>query len=83
MAAADPLFRADRYRHVAAGEADAVRLDEFKDKIELVDTEFSYDERKIIDGVSFEIPKGEMVAVVGETVPAKRRLPISSRASTT
>lgn len=66
-----PLFRADRYRHVAAGEADAVRLDEFKDKIELVDTEFSYDERKIIDGVSFEIPKGEMVAVVGETGSGK------------
>ena len=71
MAAADRYFELIDTDTSLPEKPDAVRLDEFKDKIELVDTEFSYDERKIIDGVSFEIPKGEMVAVVGETGSGK------------
>ena len=67
------MAAADRYFHLIDTDTslpekpDAVALTEFKDKIELDRAEFSYDERKIIDGVSFAIPKGHMVAVVGET----------------
>ena len=44
---------------------------EFHDKIEFRDVSFSYDTHPILKGVSFEIPKGHIVAVVGETGSGK------------
>ena len=35
------------------------------------DVRFSYDERVVLDGVSFDIPRGSMIAVVGETGSGK------------
>lgn len=71
MAAADRYFDLIDTDTSLPEKPDAKELPEFRDKIELVDAEFSYDDRKIIDGVSFEIKKGEMVAVVGETGSGK------------
>lgn len=59
MAAAAPLFRADRYRHVAAGRSPTPSgLMSSRIKSELVDTEFSYDERKIIERREFRDSEG-------------------------
>ena len=71
MAAADRYFNLIDTDTSLPEKPDAVELTSFRDRITLDKAEFSYDERKIIDGVSFEIPKGHMVAVVGETGSGK------------
>ena len=71
MAAADRYFNLIDTDTSLPENPDAVELTSFRDRITLDKAEFSYDERKIIDGVSFEIPKGHMVAVVGETGSGK------------
>lgn len=71
MAAADRYFNLIDTDTSLPEKPDAVELTNFRDRITLDKAEFSYDERKIIDGVSFEIPKGHMVAVVGETGSGK------------
>ena len=44
----------------------AIELDGLKDKIEFRDIHFSYDgSREVIEGISFEIKRGETVALVG------------------
>ena len=71
MAAADRYFELIDTDTSLPEKPNAVKLNEFRDRIELDHAEFSYEERKIIDDVSFEIPKGQMVAVVGETGSGK------------
>ena len=71
MAAADRYFDLIDTDTSLPEKPDAKDLTEFKDRIELEHTEFSYEDRKIIDDVCFEIKKGEMVAVVGETGSGK------------
>lgn len=46
-------------------------LKSFDDKVSFKNVSFSYDEHKILDDVSFDIPKGSMVAVVGPTGSGK------------
>ncbi len=47
-------------------KADAKKMEGLKEKIEFRDVHFSYDgEREVIDGVSFEILRGQTVALVG------------------
>ena len=54
---------------------DAKEFKGFKDKIEFRDVRFSYDEsREIIHGVSFEVRKGETVALVGPSGGGKSTL---------
>ncbi len=71
------MAAADRYFHLIDTDtrlpekADAPELTEFRDRISLDRAEFSYDDRKILDGISFDIPKGRVVAVVGETGSGK------------
>lgn len=74
MAAADRYFRVIDTDTSLPEKPNAITLTEFKDKIELDQVEFSYDERAIIDNVSFTIPKGHMIAVVGETGSGKTTL---------
>ncbi len=71
MAAADRYFHLMDIDTSLKEKPDAIELTEFKDRIEFIDAEFSYEEHKIIDKISFNIPKGSMVAVVGETGSGK------------
>ncbi|MBP5181631.1 MAG: ATP-binding cassette domain-containing protein, partial [Lentisphaeria bacterium] len=48
-----------------------VVLKEFKNEIRFENVVFSYDAKKILDGISFTLPKGHLVAVVGETGSGK------------
>ena len=53
----------------------AIELDGLKDKIEFRDIHFSYDgSREVIEGISFEIKRGETVALVGPTGGGKSTL---------
>ncbi len=71
MAAADRYFQLIDTHTELPEKPDAVPLTGFHDRIELRDVSFSYAERKILDGVSFTIARGQMVAVVGETGSGK------------
>jgi subfamily B ATP-binding cassette protein MsbA len=55
---------------------DAVELKPLVDKLELKNVSFNYnsDEKQILKGVSLEIPKGTMVALVGESGGGKSSL---------
>lgn len=48
-----------------------VKLQTFEKSIEFNDVKFGYDSRNILDGISFSIPKGSLVAVVGSTGSGK------------
>ena len=71
MAAADRYFALLDTDTSLPEKADAVELTEFKTGISVRDITFSYDDRKVVDHVSFEIPRGSMIAVVGETGSGK------------
>ena len=71
MAAADRYFALLDTDTSLPEKPDAVELKEFKQGISVRDVHFSYDERVVLDGVSFDIPRGSMIAVVGETGSGK------------
>ena len=71
MAAADRYFALLDTDTSLPEKKDAVELAEFTDRISIRDICFSYDDHKVVDHVSFEIPRGSMVAVVGETGSGK------------
>ena len=76
MAAADRYFQVIDYDTGIKESAHPVELKEFKDRISFRNVTFAYDKRKILDEISFDIPKGQIVAVVGETGPGKPPSPI-------
>ena len=71
MAAADRYFALLDTDTSLPEKPDAIELREFKQGISVRDVCFSYDERMVLDHVSFDIPRGSMVAVVGETGSGK------------
>ena len=71
MAAADRYFALLDTDTSLPEKPNAVELKEFNQGISVRDVCFSYEERVVLDHVSFEIPRGSMVAVVGETGSGK------------
>lgn len=71
MAAADRYFDLIDTNTSLPEKSDAVALDGIKESIKLEDVHFNYGDRTVLDGVSFEIKRGSMVAVVGETGSGK------------
>ena len=74
MAAADRYFALLDTDTSLPEKADAVELKDFRKGIVVDDVSFAYDDRIVLDHVSFEIPHGSMVAVVGETGSGKSTL---------
>ncbi len=71
MAAADRYFDLIDTDTSLVEKTDAVELKEFKKAIEFNDVVFAYDQRRILDGINLTIPRGSVVAVVGETGSGK------------
>ena len=74
MAGADRCFEIIDTNTCLPEKADGVKLTSFDQSIEFKDVVFGYDQRNIIDGISFSIPKGSLVAVVGSTGSGKTTL---------
>ena len=72
MAAAERYFELLDVDTALIEKKDAVELKDFNKGIEFKDVRFAYaGSHEILKGVSFTIPKGSMVAVVGETGSGK------------
>ncbi len=74
MAAAERVFETLDVDMELPEKAGAVELKDVGDGIVLENVTFSYDDRTILDNVSFTIPRGHVVAVVGETGSGKSTL---------
>ena len=71
MAAADRYFDLLDTNTSLPEKADAATLNGIEKSISIEDVRFNYGDRTVLDGVSFEIKRGSMVAVVGETGSGK------------
>ena len=71
MAAADRYFAMVDTHMELPEKPDGVKLEKFEKSIEFKDVVFGYDQRNILNGISFSIPKGSLVAVVGSTGSGK------------
>ena len=75
VAAGERIFEVLDSKNEITDAVDAKVFKGFNDKIEFRDVHFSYDEsREIIHGVSFEVRKGETVALVGPSGGGKSTL---------
>lgn len=71
MAAADRYFNLIDTSTSLPECPNPVEFNEFNHEIKFDDVDFSYGDHKILKGISFEIKKGQVVAVVGETGSGK------------
>ena len=75
VAAGERIFAVLDGKNNVTDAVDAKEFEGFNDKIEFRDVHFSYDDtREIIHGVSFEVRKGETVALVGPSGGGKSTL---------
>lgn len=71
MAGADRFFETLDVVTALPEKENAKELREFRGSIRFENVDFNYGERNILSGLSLEIPRGSMVAVVGETGSGK------------
>ena len=71
IAGADRYFEIIDTHTELPEKPDGVKLQSFEQSIEFKNVKFGYDSRNILDGISFSIPKGSLVAVVGSTGSGK------------
>lgn len=71
MAAADRYFDLLDTHTALPVKPDAIELTDFKDRISFNNVCFFYGEHRILSDITFDIRKGQMVAVVGETGSGK------------
>lgn len=65
IAAGERILAMMDTRSSVTDKADARPLEQFRDRIEFRDVCFKYEERQTLDHVSFAIPRGQTVALVG------------------
>lgn len=75
VAAGERLFEVLDAKNDINDKSHAIEFDGLKEKIEFCDVSFSYDDtREVIHGVSFDVRKGETVALVGPSGGGKSTL---------
>ncbi len=74
MASADRIFDVLDAEEVIVEKKDALKLSEFKDSIIYNDVSFHYNEVNVLKNINLTIPKGKMIALVGESGGGKSTL---------
>jgi len=71
LAAGDRVLSIIDTENEVVDKPDAVKLDAFTDRIEFRNTTFAYNTEEVLKDISFSIPKGKMVAIVGQSGAGK------------
>lgn len=74
MASADRIFEVLDAEEVIVEKENALRLSEFKESIVYDNVSFHYSEHDVLKNVDITIPKGKMIALVGESGGGKSTL---------
>ena len=74
MASADRIFEVLDAEEVIVEKQDALELPDFKDSIIYNNVSFHYNEVNVLHNVNLTIPKGKMIALVGESGGGKSTL---------
>lgn len=74
MASADRIFEVLDAEEVIVEKQDALELPDFKDSIIYSNVSFHYNEVNVLHNINLTIPKGKMIALVGESGGGKSTL---------
>lgn len=67
MASADRIFEVLDAEEVIVEKENALRLNDFQDSIKYENVSFHYNENNVLKNIDVTIPKGKMIALVGES----------------
>lgn len=71
LAAGDRVMAIIDTEDLIVDKPDAQKLNAFNSRIEFRDTSFAYNTEEVLKNISFTIPKGKMVAIVGQSGAGK------------